>query len=227
MTDLQARLTHALATHQSLAGNVIVFGEGNTNHPRLAFVGEAPGADEVKQGRPFVGAAGRNLDVMLATLGQVREQIYITNLVKVRPTRINPRTGRTNNRPPTPAEVAFFRPYLLEELAELSPNITPAHNNRSSDRAGVTPLGGDASKSRSPTVRGRGTIVVTLGNFALTALAPGHGTIGELHGQLIQANHKLFALYHPAAAIYNRALGTTIERDLLKLRTILEEGFNE
>lgn len=94
-------------------------GEGNPN-PRIVLVGEAPGGEEEKQGKPFVGKAGKNLSEFLELLGLERPDIYITNVVKLRPTRVNPKTGRVSNRPPNRTEVEFFTPYLKEELKMLS-----------------------------------------------------------------------------------------------------------
>lgn len=103
-------------------------GEGCVT-PRLVLVGEAPGGDEEKQGRPFVGKAGKNLQDFLNILELSREEIYITNVVKLRPFKVNPKTGRISNRPPDKAEVAFFTPYLHRELKLLSPEIVVTLGN--------------------------------------------------------------------------------------------------
>ena len=79
--------------------NALVFGEGPKN-PKLMLIGEAPGEQESLMGRPFVGKAGKNLDHFLALVGLVRGEIYITNVVKFRPTKTGA-TGRLSNRPPT------------------------------------------------------------------------------------------------------------------------------
>ena len=73
----------------------LVFGDGKEN-AGIVLVGEAPGKDEVKQGRPFVGKAGKNLDEFLEVLQLKREDIYITNAVKYRPTKISER-GTVSN----------------------------------------------------------------------------------------------------------------------------------
>ena len=74
--------------------NALVFGEGPQN-PRLMLIGEAPGEQESLQGRPFVGKAGKNLDHFLELAGLERSEIYITNVVKYRPTKTGA-TGRPN-----------------------------------------------------------------------------------------------------------------------------------
>ncbi|MDZ7316726.1 MAG: uracil-DNA glycosylase [candidate division KSB1 bacterium] len=88
-----------------------VFGEGNPN-ARILLVGEAPGADEDRLGRPFVGEAGELLNKMLAAIGLQRSDVYICNLLKCRPPR---------NRDPLPEEIAVCRPYLLKQIELINP----------------------------------------------------------------------------------------------------------
>ncbi|PSR20718.1 MAG: uracil-DNA glycosylase [Sulfobacillus acidophilus] len=92
----------------------VVFGEGNAM-ARLVFIGEGPGMEEDRQGRPFVGAAGQLLDKMLAAIGMTRfEHVYILNVVKCRPPQ---------NRTPLPEEVASCLPHLKRQLDILDPLI--------------------------------------------------------------------------------------------------------
>lgn len=91
----------------------LVFGDGNPN-AELVFIGEAPGKNEDLQGIPFVGAAGRFLNEMLAGIGLQREDIYITNIVKYRP---------PNNRDPLPEEKKAFLPYLQAQLEVIQPKV--------------------------------------------------------------------------------------------------------
>lgn len=93
-----------------------VFARGNP-FAELMFVGEGPGADEDAQGEPFVGAAGRLLDKMIAAMGYDRDDVYIANIVKCRP---------PNNRKPEPAEMAACMPYLTEQLALVKPKVIVA-----------------------------------------------------------------------------------------------------
>lgn len=89
-------------------------GEG-TLHPLVLVVGEGPGADEDRTGRPFVGKAGQLLDKMLASIGLYRgKNCFIANIVKCRP---------PNNRDPLPAESAACRSYLLRQIALLNPRV--------------------------------------------------------------------------------------------------------
>jgi DNA polymerase len=90
-----------------------VFGEGDVD-ARLFFIGEGPGENEDKTGRPFVGKAGQLLDKMILAMGLTREQIYIANIVKCRP---------PGNRAPMPEETAACTPYLTEQLATVRPRV--------------------------------------------------------------------------------------------------------
>jgi DNA polymerase len=90
-----------------------VFGVGNT-HAELLVIGEAPGADEDRQGEPFVGRAGQLLNSMLRAMGNPRERVYIANMLKCRP---------PGNRDPKPDEVASCHPYLQRQLELLQPRL--------------------------------------------------------------------------------------------------------
>ena len=100
----------------------LVFGEGNCSSPRLMLIGEAPGEQETLQGRPFVGKAGKNLDGFLEVVGLHRPDIWISNVVKVRPTKVSAK-GRVSNRPPSKEELALFTPYLYEEIGLVRPGV--------------------------------------------------------------------------------------------------------
>lgn len=97
----------------------LVFGEGDEG-ARVMMIGEAPGEQETLLGRPFVGKAGKNLDQFLETAGMDRRQLYVTNTVKFRPTRLSP-AGRVVNRPPTQEEVQLFLPWLRKEIELVDP----------------------------------------------------------------------------------------------------------
>lgn len=107
--------------------NALVFGEGPMS-PRLMLIGEAPGEQETLQGRPFVGKAGKNLDRFLELAQLKREEIYISNAVKIRPTKVG-KSGRVSNRPPTSEEIALFRPWLIEEIAKVRPAMIATLGN--------------------------------------------------------------------------------------------------
>ena len=98
---------------------VLVFGEGPAQ-ARLMLVGEAPGEQEAMLGRPFVGKAGKLLDAFIAGTGLTRGEMYVTNTVKFRPSRIS-KAGRVVNRTPTQEEIAAFLPFLKKEIAQVDP----------------------------------------------------------------------------------------------------------
>ncbi|MBM4313499.1 MAG: uracil-DNA glycosylase [Deltaproteobacteria bacterium] len=91
----------------------LVFGEGNPKAD-LVFVGEAPGADEDAQGRPFVGRAGQLLTKIIEAMGLKREEVYICNILKCRP---------PGNRNPEPDEIASCEPFLIRQLAAIRPKV--------------------------------------------------------------------------------------------------------
>jgi len=91
----------------------IVFGEGNP-HAALVFVGEAPGADEDEQGRPFVGKAGQLLTRIIQAIGLQRSDVYIANILKCRP---------PGNRDPEDDEISTCIPFLRGQLAAIRPRV--------------------------------------------------------------------------------------------------------
>jgi uracil-DNA glycosylase family 4 len=91
----------------------MVFGDGDPS-AELMFVGEGPGEEEDRQGKPFVGRAGQLLNQQIAAMGLKREQVYIANVVKCRP---------PNNRVPTPEEAALCMPFLVEQVRIVHPKV--------------------------------------------------------------------------------------------------------
>lgn len=91
----------------------MVFGSGNPNAD-IVFIGEAPGKKEDQSGLPFVGASGKSLDAMLASINLDRSDVYITNIVKYRP---------PNNRDPSKLEKEQFLPFLYAQLAAINPKV--------------------------------------------------------------------------------------------------------
>jgi uracil-DNA glycosylase family 4 len=114
MDALRARY-EADAPHEQFvtAHHNIVWGEGDIR-ARLMFVGEAPGEEEDKTGRPFVGRAGELLNKMITAMGLKREEVYIGNVLKTRP---------PNNATPTTAEAQLCAPYLYEQIAIIGPEV--------------------------------------------------------------------------------------------------------
>jgi DNA polymerase len=114
-----------------------VFGAGDANAD-LMFVGEAPGAEEDRQGLPFVGRAGQLLNQMLEEIGLSREEVFIANVLKSRP---------PGNRDPQPLEIEACRPYLFEQVRLIEPTVICTLGNfatklLSGNPAGITRVRG-------------------------------------------------------------------------------------
>ena len=109
----------------------MVFGIGN-EHAEILLLGEAPGAEEDRQGLPFVGQSGQLLDKILDSVGLDRSKVYITNILPWRP---------PGNRTPTNDEILLFRPYVLKHIELVAPKV-------------VVCLGGTAAKALLQTTEG-------------------------------------------------------------------------
>jgi uracil-DNA glycosylase family 4 len=113
LEDLRACLARFEGCGLKATATQLVFGDGNPK-AKIMFVGEAPGADEDRQGVPFVGRAGRLLDKMLGAIGLDRSRVYIANIVPWRP---------PGNRTPTPAETAACLPFTRRQIELVDPKI--------------------------------------------------------------------------------------------------------
>jgi uracil-DNA glycosylase family 4 len=114
-----------------------VFGAGNAD-AELMFVGEAPGADEDRQGLPFVGRAGQLLNQLLEEIGLSREEVFIANVLKSRP---------PGNRDPQPLEIQACEPYLFEQVRLIEPKVVCTLGNfatklLSGSQVGITKVRG-------------------------------------------------------------------------------------
>ena len=153
-------------------------GEGAA-HAEIMFIGEGPGFNEDKEARPFVGAAGQFLNELLGSIGLVRQDVFITNMVKCRP---------PNNRDPYPGETQACSHYLDEQIEAIKPRI-----------------------------------IVPLGRHALARWFPNQ-PIGKLRAQpKTIGNLTIFPLYHPAAALHNGGLRSTIVEDFARLGSLLKD----
>lgn len=169
-----------------------VIGDGSIDS-KVMLVGEAPGANEEKEGKPFVGKAGKMLTDFLNGIEIDRKELYISNVVKIRPSKINPASGKLNNRKPNKEEVEFFLPFLLEEIDMVSPKV-------------IVTLGNFALCAIT------GNKKATIGEF--------HGEPLEVQNDIF-GSKMVFPLYHPASLIYNKHLQPTYNEDLAKLKTFL------
>ncbi len=113
LEEIRAEMGRCQRCKLYAGANNLVFGEGSPS-ARLMFIGEAPGAEEDLQGRPFVGKAGQLLTRMLNKLGISRDEVYITNVVKSRP---------PGNRDPEPDEIEACMPFLKMQIAAIQPQV--------------------------------------------------------------------------------------------------------
>ena len=155
---------------------LLVFGEGRVGAP-VMMIGEAPGEQESLQGRPFVGKAGKHLDAFLEQAGMDRASLYVTNVVKFRPTRRS-EAGRVVNRPPTQEEIKLFLPWLLKEIELVDPRY-------------IITLGNVPLKA----LTGRGSVIGDM-----------HGRFIDWQGRrLFAMYHPASVIYNPGLkAVYSR-----------------------
>lgn len=177
----------------------LVFGDGRWDRPVLMLIGEAPGEQEALMGRPFVGKAGKNLETFLQALRMRREDLYVTNVVKIRPTKLSA-AGRIVNRPPSLEERALFTPWLMREVALVRPKALVTLGN-----VALRAFVADSVGRR----HGAWSRAVVQAPDAAAFTLP------------------LFSLYHPASVIYNPALKTVYAADLRALAASLGEGSDE
>ncbi len=151
-------------------------GEGRVDAD-VILIGEGPGFHENEQGRPFVGAAGKYLDELLASIHLRRPDVYITNVVKCRP---------PGNRDPLPDELSACSDYLERQIQAINPKV-----------------------------------IVTLGRYSMARFLP-NAKIGDVHGQAMYIKGRLTVpMYHPAAALHQQSLKSTIERDFIRLPELI------
>jgi DNA polymerase len=161
-----------------------VIGEGS-HDARIMFVGEAPGQNEAKTGRPFCGAAGKFLDELIVSIGLKREQVYITNIVKDRP---------PENRDPTPEEIELYAPFLDRQIEIIRPAVIATLGRHSMGYV-MKHFGLDLELEPISKIHGR--------EFA-AELKLADGTAQPL---------TIVTLYHPAAALYNGGMRDTLKKD--------------
>ena len=111
--EVVALASSPLYAYRTENGYLPVIGEGS-HDAAVMFIGEAPGKNEAKTGRPFCGAAGKTLDTLLASIELPRESVYITNIVKDRPPQ---------NRDPLPSEIEAYAPFLDRQIELIQPKV--------------------------------------------------------------------------------------------------------
>lgn len=126
LAQLRAQVERDAAPFLNDISSKVVFGEGDVD-PEILFVGEGPGVEEDKTGRPFVGRSGQLLDKMITAMGFKRGDptggVYIANVVKLRAADWDETTGRPKDRPPTPEEAARALPILHQQIEILRPKV--------------------------------------------------------------------------------------------------------
>ena len=175
-------------------GSQVVFGEGPID-AKIIMVGEAPGYNESMTGRPFCGAAGEVLNESLEKVGLKREDIYITNLLKLRP---------PENRNPQSEEIREFASFLDKQIEIIQPKI-------------ICPLGNFASRYLLEKY-GLGDQLIKEGKRL--GISRFHGQVFSAPS-LFQPI-KIMPLYHPAVATYNPLMKSTLEEDFMKLKKIID-----
>ena len=157
----------------------VVFGVGNA-HADLVFVGEGPGAEEDKQGIPFVGRAGQLLTRLIEGIGMTRDDVYIANVVKCRP---------PGNRDPQPDEIEACRPYLEGQLDFLQPRVVVTLGNFATKLLLETKEGITKLRGREFPYRNGAVLIPT---FHPAAVLRGGGTaLAQVRGDFVVVKRAL------------------------------------
>ena len=168
-----------------------VIGEGSHN-AKIMFIGEAPGRNEAKTGKPFCGASGKILDELLVSIGISRKDVYITNIVKDRP---------PSNRDPLPAEIKIYGPYLDRQIEIIRPKIIATLGRFSMDyimkKFGLAVPAGRQENQLKPIGQMHGKVFEAKTNYGKIKIVP---------------------LYHPAVVIYNRTTKAVLVKDFQILK---------
>jgi DNA polymerase len=174
--------------------NLPVIGEGS-HFAKIMFIGEAPGRNEARTGRPFCGAAGKILDELLASVGIPREEVYVTNIVKDRPPQ---------NRDPLPNEIKIYGPFLDRQIEIIQPKVI-ATLGRYAMGYIMNKLGLELELDVISKMHGR---IFAVQSGALAKLG------FENHGM------KVVPLYHPAVAVYNSHTKDILKKDFEVLKDL-------
>ncbi len=166
----------------------LVFGDGNINADIL-FIGEAPGKNEDKLGKPFVGSSGKILTDLLDRISIKREDVYITNIVKYRP---------FNNQDPTPEEKIIFLPYLICQILIIQPKL-------------IVTLGRHSFNSLLP------NRLIKDYHGKILRIDLKELEINIFKKISLNTVFNLLPIYHPAATIYNRNLKDVLVKDFLRI----------
>jgi uracil-DNA glycosylase family 4 len=172
-----------------------VIGEGS-HDAKIMFIGEAPGKNEAKTGKPFCGASGKILDELLQHIGISRDDVYITNVVKDRP---------TNNRDPKPEEIELYAPFLDRQIEIIKPRVI-ATLGRFAMEYIMKKFGLEKDLDIISVMHGK--------TFDVTEFPDGI----ELKDGL-----KIVPLYHPAVSVYNRTTLPDLKKDFEILNKVADK----
>jgi uracil-DNA glycosylase len=174
--------------------NLPVIGEGS-HFAKIMFIGEAPGRNEAKTGRPFCGRAGQILDELLQSVGIKREEVYVTNIVKDRPPQ---------NRDPLPEEIEIYGPFLDRQIEIIQPKIIVALGRYAMGYV-MNKLGLELELDVISKMHGK--------VFAVPS---------EALAKLRYEDHevKVVPLYHPAVAVYNSHTLDQLKKDFEVLKDL-------
>lgn len=194
ISELKERIKNISESYKEETTGGWITGDGPVPSPIL-FLGEAPGKTEVKEGKPFVGMAGKNFEGYLTSIGLKRDEVRISNTCYFRPIKIKiGKSGREtiSNRPPKASEISLFKEVLEDEISLVNPKI-------------IVTLGNVPLK--------------TLSSF--TSIGSCHGKLFFNE----KLNRYIFPMYHPSALTYNRTeeFHNIYKEDWLKLKEALEK----
>ncbi len=181
LAELQAEAAACTRCPLAAGRTQVVFGEG-AEDADLLVVGEAPGRDEDRQGRPFVGRSGQLLDRLLRQeAGVERSEIYIANVIKCRP---------PDNRDPRPAEIASCRPWLEAQVRLISPRVVLTLGNFSTKLLLDTTEGIARTRGRAYPFGDGGTVLVPTFHPA-AALRGGGEVLARMRADFVRAKRML------------------------------------
>lgn len=171
-----------------------VIGEGS-HFAKIMFIGEAPGRNEAKTGRPFCGAAGKIFDELLSHAGIKREEVYVTNIVKDRPPQ---------NRDPLPEEIKIYAPFLDRQIEIIRPQV-------------IATLGRYSMYYIMPKF-GLEFELEPIGKNHGKVFSVPQETLAKLGWE--NQEMKVVPLYHPAVAIYNSNTKADLKKDFEVLKDL-------
>lgn len=214
----------------------LVLGDGNPDAD-IVFIGEAPGKKEDEQGLPFVGASGRFLNEMLEAAGLVRDDVFITNIVKYRP---------PSNRDPSAEEKAAFWPYLMRQLEIINPKVVITLGRHSG--AAFIPdlvISKDHGQARQVRLHRNATQLPGVSGMqsacehrtevyekyssgeaerAMLQSITSDNSLSSSDDEQVIASWLVVPLYHPAVALYNGSMRQTLIDDFITAKTLADSA---